>query len=117
MNNARTYFNGATRVPEGATIARIMRISRWTVLAIAIAAGSTTAAQRGAPTPESVLGWQPCTDYKLATYEQIEDYFRKLAAAVPSRMQLVEMGKTTEGRSQVLAIVSSEANIRQLGRY
>jgi hypothetical protein len=93
------------------------RISRWSVLALAIAAGSTTAAQRGAPTPESVIGWQPCADYKLATYEQIEDYFRKLAAAVPSRMQLVEMGKTTEGRSQVLAIVSSEANIRQLGKY
>jgi len=25
-----------------------------------------------------------CADYKLATYEQIEDYFRKLAAAVPA---------------------------------
>src|SRR5260370_41962600 len=32
-------------------------------------------------------------------------------------MKLVEMGKTAEGRTQVLAIISSEDNIRQLGKY
>src|SRR5882672_10901831 len=69
------------------------------------------------PTPQSVIGWEPCADYKLATYEQIEDYFRKLATAVPGRMKLVDMGKTAEGRTQVLAIISSEENIRQLGKY
>src|SRR5262249_36514140 len=74
-------------------------------------------AQRGVPTPRSVIGWEPCDDYKLATYEQIEDYFRKLAAAAPARMSLVEMGKTTEGRDQVMAIISSEANISGLERY
>src|SRR5262245_1372862 len=74
-------------------------------------------AQREVPTPLSVIGWEPCADYKLATYEQIEDYFRKLAAAAPARMKLVEMGKTTEGRSQVMAIISSEANITDLDRY
>src|SRR4029078_10024562 len=51
------------------------------------------------------------------TYEQIEDYFRALAAAAPQRMKLVDMGRTTEGRTQVLAIISSEDNIRQLNRY
>ncbi|HEV2983823.1 MAG TPA: M14 metallopeptidase family protein, partial [Vicinamibacterales bacterium] len=74
-------------------------------------------AQPAVPTPQSVIGWEPCADYKLATYEQIEDYFRKLAAAAPGRMKLVEMGKTAEGRTQVLAIISSEENIRQLGTY
>jgi Zinc carboxypeptidase len=74
-------------------------------------------AQRAVPTPQSVIGWESCADDKLATYEQIEDYFRKLAAAAPARMKLVEMGKTTEGRSQVMAIVSSEANISELDRY
>src|SRR5262245_3510030 len=74
-------------------------------------------AQRTVPTPLSVIGWEPCADYKLATYEQIEDYFRKLAAAAPARMKLVEMGKTTEGRNQLMAIISSEENISQLDRY
>ena len=50
---------------------------------------------------------------QLATYQQIEQYFRKLAAAVPARIKLVEMGKTTEGRAQVMGIISSEQNIRQ----
>jgi hypothetical protein len=86
-------------------------------LAVAAAIVALPSAQRDVPTPQSVIGWEPCADYKLATYEQIEDYFRKLAAAAPNRMKLVEMGKTAEGRTQVLAIISSEDNIRQLGRY
>jgi hypothetical protein len=87
---------------------------------IAIAATLATAgvalpsAQRSVPSPASVIGWEPCADYKLATYEQIEDYVRALAAAAPDRVRLVDMGKTTEGRTQVLAIVSSENNLRQL---
>ncbi|HEY7171000.1 MAG TPA: M14 family metallopeptidase, partial [Vicinamibacterales bacterium] len=74
-------------------------------------------AQSAVPTPLSVIGWEPCADYKLATYEQIEKYFRALAAAAPARLKLVEMGKTTEGRNQVMAIVSSEANLIGLNRY
>src|SRR5215467_9534154 len=86
-------------------------------LSMMAAAVALPSAQRDVPTPQSVLGWEPCADYKLATYEQIEDYFRKLAAAAPARMKLVEMGQTSEGRTQVLGIISSEENIRQLGRY
>jgi hypothetical protein len=94
-------------------------VSRQILLAAALVVAVVTApsAQPAAPTPQSVIGWEPCADYKLATYEQIEDYFRKLAAAVPGRMKLVEMGKTTEGRVQVMGIISSEQNLRQLDRY
>src|SRR6266850_8073209 len=99
MKNGRTFNQLATAVPFVAALVALL------------------SAQPGVPTPQSVIGWEPCADYKLATYEQIEDYFRKLAAAAPNRMKLVEMGKTAEGRTQVLAIISSEDNIRQLGRY
>ena len=50
----------------------------------ALVAGAAIAvprAQTTVPTPESVIGWAPCADYKLATYETISDYFRKLDAA------------------------------------
>jgi len=96
------------------------RSTRSLALAVALAAMATAfaAAQRTAlPTPQSVIGWEPCADYKLATYEQIEDYFRKLAAAAPARMQIVDMGRTSEGRTQILAVISSEENIRQLGKH
>src|SRR6185295_12103373 len=106
------------RLPDGSSL---LRISRRLLIAAAwtLAASPWTVAQPQppAPTPESVLGWEPCADYKLATYEQIEAYFRALAAAVPQRMKLVEMGRTTEGRTQVMAIISSEQNLRQLDRY
>src|SRR5436309_3081732 len=86
-------------------------------LAVASLGGAMPLAQPTLPTPQSVIGFEPCADYKLATYEQIADYFRRLAAAAPQRMQLVEIGKTAEGRVQLMAIISSEQNIRQLARY
>ena len=99
-------------------IAPLPRPLRRLLAGAAIAlTGLAAAAQTGVPTPASVIGWEPCADYQLANYEQIEDYFRKVAAAAPDRMRLVEMGKTVEGRTQVLAVVSSEANLRQLDRY
>lgn len=30
------------------------------------------------PTPESVIGWKPGADYKLADYDQLAGYFRQL---------------------------------------
>jgi hypothetical protein len=97
----------------------VTRVARWSLVALtlAIVGAAVPSAQPSVPTPQSVIGWEPCADYKLATYEQIEDYFRKLAAAAPNRMKLVEMGKTAEGRVQVMGIISSEQNIRQLDHY
>ena len=68
------------------------------------------------PTPESVLGFEPCTEGQLATYEESADYFRKLDAAT-DRMKLYEIGKTAEGRTTLLAVISSEENIMKLDRY
>src|SRR5205823_13403504 len=92
------------------------RTTRAAAVAIALASLGVAIpfAQPTVPTPQSVIGFEPCADYKLATYEQIADYFRKLAAASPQRLQLVEMGKTAEGRTELMAIISSEQN--KIGR-
>jgi len=94
------------------------RLSRALALAVALAASVAvmSAAQPPVPTPASVLGWEPCADYKLATYEQIADYFRALDAA-SDRMQVFEIGQTAEGRTQIMAVISSEANMQHLARY
>jgi hypothetical protein len=94
------------------------RLALGVVVAIALApaGASGPAAQSPVPTPESVIGFAPCSDYKLAAYEPIADYFRKLDAAT-DRMQVVDIGKTAEGRTQIMAIISSEANMKQLGRW
>jgi hypothetical protein len=76
-----------------------------------------SAASARPPAPQSFLGFEPCADYTLATSEQTAAYFRALAAASAGRMQLVEIGRTTEGRPELMAIISSEANIRDLAKY
>jgi hypothetical protein len=52
----------------------------------------------------------------LATYTQTEAYFKKLAAA-SDRVRLTVIGKTEEGRDQIMLIVSSPANLKMLDRY
>jgi hypothetical protein len=68
------------------------------------------------PTPESIIGWQLGTDHKLADYDQISGYFRQLDAAT-ERMQLFEIGTTAEGRTMLLAAISSEANLARLDHW
>ena len=59
-----------------------------TMAAIAVTVALPAYAQ--IPTPESVIGWRPGTDYKLTDYSQISDYFRQLNAA-SDRLILREM--------------------------
>jgi hypothetical protein len=67
------------------------------------------------PTPDQVLGFRPGTDYKLADYEQLVRYFRALDAA-SERVRVVDIGKSTEGRVMIAALITSEANHRRLDR-
>ena len=68
------------------------------------------------PTPESVLGFKPGADYKLATYEDSIGYFRRLDE-VSDRMAMVEAGRSTQGRTYYFAVLSSAENLAKLDRY
>ena len=68
------------------------------------------------PSPKEHFGFNIGDNYKLATYSQTEAYFKKLAAA-SDRVKLVDIGKTEEGRTQYMVIVSSPANIKNINRY
>jgi len=78
--------------------------------------GSLAAAQQTVPTPESVLGFRPGDDFKLATYEESIEYFKRLDAA-SDYVQLVDVGRTSEGRTWYLALISSPANLANLERH
>ena len=52
----------------------------------------------------------------MATYTQLEHWWQQLATESP-RMVLDTMGTTAEGRPQLMAILSSPANIAKLDRY
>ncbi|HSF17150.1 MAG TPA: M14 family metallopeptidase [Vicinamibacteria bacterium] len=68
------------------------------------------------PTPASVFGFEPCDERQLATYEEISSYFRELDAA-SDRMNLYEIGETAEGRTMLMAVISSEANLARLDHF
>ncbi len=55
-------------------------------------------------------------DYFLATYTQLDGYFKKLDRE-SARMSLVDIGRTEEGRPQWMAIISAPENLARLDRY
>lgn len=56
------------------------------------------------------------SDYFLADYTAYEKYLKTIAGQ-SDRMKLVEIGKTEEGRTQWMAVVSSPANLAKLDHY
>jgi len=90
---------------------------RRIVLAATVFASTTLAAQSSKiPTPESVVGFAPGAESKLATYDQTVEYFKKLDAA-SDQMMMVEAGTSTQGRTYYFALISSKENLKKIDRY
>jgi Zinc carboxypeptidase len=94
-----------------------VRIATKLTLVLLLAAPVVLLGQgRSLPTPESVFGFRPGADYRLATYDQSVAYFKTLAAATRS-MKLVEAGKTSQGRPMYFALISTPDNLAKIDRY
>jgi zinc carboxypeptidase len=93
---------------------------RLTLLAASLFAASAAvaplAAQGRITTPKEHFGFNIGDDYNLATYTQFMAYWRKIDAE-SNRMVVEEIGKTAEGRPQLMAIITSPENFRNLARY
>jgi hypothetical protein len=83
--------------------------------AVLVAFGSSAAAQ-GITSPKQQFGFNIGDDYQLATYDQFVEYWHKLDKE-SDRMKVVEIGKTAEGRPQLMAIITSPENFKKLDRY
>lgn len=68
------------------------------------------------PSPQSVLGFKPGDDRKLADWNQITDYFERLDKA-SDRVLLKTIGQTTLKRPLVVAFISARENILALDKY
>jgi hypothetical protein len=77
---------------------------------------STQSTVAAVTSPREQFGAAIGDDYFLATYSQLEAYWKKLDQQ-SDRLQLVDIGRTEEGRSQWMAIVSAPENLKQLDRY
>lgn len=68
------------------------------------------------PSPTKVLGRLIGTPDELHRTAAVHEYFRRLAHAT-SRVQIRNIGTSEEGREILLALVSSEENLRDLDRF
>ena len=69
--------------------------------------------------PQFTVGGKTYTagdDYFLANYTQLQEYLARVDKE-SDRIQVVEIGKTAEGRPMLMAIVTSPENHKNLARY
>ena len=65
------------------------------------------------PRPADVIGFVPGSDYKLANWEQLIEYYRALDSA-SERVQLIEIGRSVLQKPLLLLYISSEDNLLRL---
>ncbi|MEP6832566.1 MAG: M14 metallopeptidase family protein [Gemmatimonas sp.] len=78
---------------------------------------ATPAVNAAIPKPETVFGFPPGADNKLFTYDQSIEYFRRLAKAAPTRVKLLDVGKTSFGHAWTAVLISAPQNLAKLERY
>jgi hypothetical protein len=76
----------------------------------------TRASQSIIPSPTDVLGFTPGDDRKLASWDQVVEYFKRLDQA-SDRVLFAELGKSTMGKPFVMAIISSPENLGRLEEF
>jgi hypothetical protein len=86
----------------------------FAVLILLCSATLTQAA--GIPSPQEVFGFKMGEDKKLIDWSQIVSYF-KTVDDQSGRVIVQELGRSTRDRPFILAIISSEANIKNIERY
>src|SRR6185369_9721730 len=72
--------------------------------------------QSNIPAPADVLGFTPGDDRKLASWNQVVEYFKRLDQS-SDRLRFEELGKTTMGKPFVMATISSPDNLKRLEEY
>src|SRR4030066_177705 len=66
--------------------------------------------------PKEQFGFDIGADYMLVNYTQLLEYWKKLDAE-SDRLALQSIGTTAEGRTMVMAVVTSPANQKKLAPY
>src|SRR5438132_7866138 len=94
----------------------MMRHTRFVLVFLLVAACSAPAATPVITPPKQHFGFNIGDDYCLANYKQLQSYWTQLANE-SDRIKLVNIGKTEEGRDQLMAIVTSPTNLQKLDRY
>jgi hypothetical protein len=71
-------------------------------------------ASKTVPTPKAVLGDVAGAPGKLPYAEEVYQYMRMLEKAAPTRVKVVSIGKTEEGREMIAVAIASDALMAKL---
>jgi len=74
---------------------------------------TSTSLAQNIPTPESIIGFEPGADFKLADWDMMSHYFHALDKA-SDRVTLFNVGKSTQGKDMILLAISSKENLANL---
>ena len=96
------------------SLRRVTRLS--TAMLFAAALPATLSAQPRLTSPKEFFGHDIGADYELPNYTKLHAFFATIAKQ-SDRVILDTIGLTEEGRPQIMAIVSSPANLKNLARY
>ena len=94
---------------------RLRRVTRLSLALLSVAAPLALLAQQRT-SPKQFFGHDIGADYELPNYTRLHQYFAKVAQE-SDRVTLDTIGLTEEGRPQIMAIITSPANHRNLARY
>src|SRR5688572_12336176 len=87
-----------------------------TLLLLSLPLLVTAASAQRLTSPKQFFGQDVGADYYLSNYSQFEAYWKKLDSE-SDRMRVQSIGKTAEGRDQLMAIVTSPENQKRLDHY
>src|SRR5690348_8263151 len=88
----------------------------WQLLVLPLLLAASVAQAQKVTSPKDFFGHNIGDDYFLATYDQFQAYWHKIDGE-SDRMRVVEIGKSAEGRPQLMAIITSPENFKKLDRY
>ncbi len=91
-------------------------MNRLAILIVLFALAAPAFAAPRVTSPKEFFGHDLCDDYKLVNFTELTAYWMKLDAE-SDRLQLREIGKTAEGRTMLMAVISSPRNLRSVERH
>jgi hypothetical protein len=83
---------------------------------VALFASVHSFGQQHITSPEEAFGFKLGADRKLADWNQLTAYYKKLSAE-SNRIRYEELGKTTEGRPFIAVTISAPENLAHLDHY
>lgn len=87
----------------------------WSVMILLLAGALSAAAAQRVTTPREQFGFDIGEDYHLVNHQQLAAYWKKLERE-SNRLKVVPIGPTEEGRTMLMAVVTSVSNQRKLER-